>query len=79
MKVFQNLLAQKIYDILHPLIGDAMAKSAIKRHALSAGCDAETIKHKDLSQLAEGIRKGLTIFIGTDTASKVATKISQLT
>ena len=76
MKVYSNIYAQKIYDILAPLVGDIVAKGTIKSQANSAGCNEETIQKSDLTKITEGIRRGLVIFLGSETASKIANKIS---
>jgi hypothetical protein len=78
MNKYINEYAQKAYDILEPLVGGMMASGTLKMQTAAIGCTEETITKKDLPQLAEGIRKGLVIFLGSDTASKVASKISQL-
>jgi hypothetical protein len=78
MKVYTNEYAQKVYDIVAPLIGDVMARNSIKIQSKAIGYDEESIKQKDLPSLAEGIRKGLVIFLGHDTATKVSSKISQI-
>jgi len=78
MNIYSNIIAQKIYDILSPLVGDVMAKSTLRIQTNNIGCKEDTLQQKDLPKLAEAIRKGLVIFIGSDTASKVADKITQL-
>jgi hypothetical protein len=78
MKAYSNPYTQKVYEILEPLVGDMMARGTIKSQSTALGCNEESFKQTDIPRLAEGVKKGLVIFIGSDTASKVAAKISQI-
>jgi hypothetical protein len=77
MKIYNNPYAQKIYDLLSPMIGDSMAKSTIKLKTGKLGITEESIKTSDLPILAQEIKRGLVVFLGSDTAEKVADKISK--
>lgn len=75
MKIYTNEYTQKVYDIIEPLVGDLMARGTIKTQMNSIGSNENTFQQKDLPLLAEKIKKGLVIFIGSDTAEKIATTI----
>jgi hypothetical protein len=78
MKAYTNEYTQKVYDILEPLIGDLIARGTIKTQSAALGTNEENLKPSDLAKLSESIRKGLVIFLGSDSASKIASKISQI-
>jgi hypothetical protein len=78
MKIYTNEYTQKVYEILEPLIGDMMARGTIKTQTSGIGIDEKNLMPQDLQKLSEGIQRGLTIFVGSDTAKKIATKISMI-
>ena len=78
MKVYNNECAQRIYDLLAPMIGDLMARGTIKSKAGLIGVTEETITLSDLPHLDGEIKKGLVIFLGTDAAGKLADKIRHI-
>jgi hypothetical protein len=78
MANYNNPYTQKIYALLIPLIGGFMAQSVIKTQAAKLGLTEEKIAKNDLPNLAEGIRKGLMVFIGSDGAKQVASKITAI-
>jgi len=75
MITYNNTYTQKIYTILIPLVGDYMARGVIKNQTSKLGIAEEGIAKKDLPALAEGIKKGLMAFIGSEKANQVASKI----
>lgn len=78
MITYKNSYTQKIYTILIPLIGDFMARGVLKSQTSRLGLNEETISKKDLPNLAEGIRRGLLAFLGSDGARQVASKIADI-
>lgn len=78
MKVYSNPLTQKIHLILAPLIGEIMSSGVLKVQTKTLGINEETITLKVLPQLAEGIRHGLVLFLGTDGSQRVTKKILEL-
>jgi len=79
MITYKNSYTQKIYAILIPLIGDYMARGVIKNQVAKLGLTEENVAKKDLQNLAEGIKKGLMAFIGSEKANQVASKIISIT
>lgn len=75
MSSYNNIYAQKIYEILVPLIGDMMTKGTLKTQASKLGITEEAIAPNHLPALAEELRKGLVAFLGSDAAKAVAAKI----
>jgi hypothetical protein len=78
MKTYNNIYATKIHAIMLPLVGDFMASGVLKTQTKSLGIDEETIKPEHISQLADGIKKGLSIFLGSDGAVKICDQIKAI-
>jgi len=78
MNTYNNLYAQRIYEIISPIIGELMAKGSIRAQCKSLGITENTIEHKDIPALSERLRKGLVLFLGTENANMVASKILKL-
>ncbi|HEY9124938.1 MAG TPA: hypothetical protein PK252_03750 [Bacteroidales bacterium] len=78
MSSYTNIYAQKIYEILVPLIGDMMTKGTLKSQAAKLGINEESIAPVHLPALAEELRRGLVAFLGSDAAKAVASKIMSI-
>lgn len=78
MANYNNPNAQQVFAIISPLIGEFMSRSVLKLQCSKLGITEETLGKEHLANLAEGIRKGLVTFIGSDAATKVAAKISTI-
>jgi hypothetical protein len=78
MITYNNPYTQKVYSLLIPLVGDYMARGVLKSQASKLGLTEDTIQKKDLPNLAEGVRKGLIAFVGSDGAGQIASKISAI-
>lgn len=69
----QNIdLANSIFQIISPLVGETMARASIKAHCKKNGIDITDIKPQDLQALAEGISLGLACFIGRERAQNIS-------
>ncbi len=75
MTTYNNTYTQQIFSVLSPLVGEFMAKGVLKSQVQRIGKSEETITKEDLIHLADGISKGLVVFVGTEVAQKVAAKI----
>ena len=71
-------LANSIFELISPLIGETMARASIKAHCKKTGIDFTAIKPQDLSDLAKGIGLGLVCFIGRERAQNVSQVILDL-
>ena len=78
MSIYRNMYAQKIFDILAPIIGDLMSKGAIRSQCNKLGITEESIQRKDLTQISEGIRKAMMLFVGSDGARQISERIVKL-
>ncbi|HPR31526.1 MAG TPA: hypothetical protein PLK12_05510 [Prolixibacteraceae bacterium] len=78
MSQYQNIYAQKIYDIMAAYIGDIMSKGALRAQCKILGISEESIEAHNIPLLAEKLRKGLIIFVGSEGANQIATQIIQM-
>lgn len=78
MKIYTNEYTQKVFDILEPLAGKSMAQAILKVQCAAIGCTEETLQLKDMPELAERIKKGLVVFLGSEKAQAVALKVSKI-
>ena len=78
MKIYNNQYAQKIHAIMLPLVGDFMASGVLKTQTKNIGIDEESIKPENLTALSEAIKKGLSLFLGSEKAEKIAAQIRLL-
>jgi hypothetical protein len=75
---YTNPIIQKMYDILCPLVGDLLAQSIIKTQMKTLNLDEGMISSQDVVKLAEGVKKGLVIFVGSDAAQKISNNIATI-
>jgi hypothetical protein len=75
--IYNNHLAQQIYSILIDYIGETIAKGSIRSQCAKLGINEEAIKVEHLNPIAEGVRRGLVLFIGTEQSMHVYNKITR--
>lgn len=75
MMKYNNLYAQKIFDLLSPVIGELMSKGAIRSQCNRLGISEEMIKRDHIESIAEGIRKSMLLFVGGDGARQISDRI----
>jgi len=78
MTNYKNKYTQSAYEMLLPLLGDMMAQNVLKIQTKKIGKDENTLSAADMPKLAESIKPGLVIFVGTDAAKTIATDISHI-
>jgi hypothetical protein len=78
MKIYNNPYTQKIYVSLVPLLGEIVAQGVLKSQSNKLGKDSESLNHSDSTKIVEGLKKGLSIFMGSEAASQIANKIGQI-
>jgi hypothetical protein len=76
--MYQNALANKIVDMLTPLVGAMMANSVITVQAKKMGIDPEKITVAELPQIAERFAGHLKIFVGTEKARLIGESVQKL-
>jgi hypothetical protein len=78
MTIYKNQYAQKIHEIISPVLGELMAKGSLRTQCKNLGITEETIQLKDLPALSEKLKKGLVLFLGTEGSTLIASKIVKL-
>ncbi|HEX2977436.1 MAG TPA: hypothetical protein VHO68_16000 [Bacteroidales bacterium] len=78
MKIYTNPLTQKVHLLLTPLIGEIMSSGVIKVQCRNLGITEDSLSSVNLPQLADGIRHGLVLFVGSDAAARMGKKIENL-
>jgi hypothetical protein len=75
---FNNLYTQKIFELIVPLLGELMTYNVLKIQTKKIGKSEDSLELSDLPKLAEEIKTGLTIFLGSDASSTIASKIIKI-
>ncbi|HOW81668.1 MAG TPA: hypothetical protein PK573_03840 [Spirochaetota bacterium] len=75
---YNNALTNRIYEILVPVLGDTMAIASIQIQAHKLNISPESITRNDLQPIADAVKKSLVVFLGTDSAAKLAEKIKTI-
>jgi hypothetical protein len=78
MSVYKNHYAQKIHEIISPVLGELMAKGSLRTQCKNLGITEETIQQKDLPALSEKLRKGLVLFLGSEGSKLISIQITKL-
>lgn len=73
--VYANRYAAQIFAILSPLIGELMAKGAIRSQCNRLGITEDGIEKQHIPVLAEGVKKAMTVFVGSEGASQIEKRI----
>jgi hypothetical protein len=75
---YNNRYCQEIYKLIEPLLGDLMTQNILKFQIKKIGKIEDTIEASDLPTIAEAIKSGLTIFLGSEASGNVAERISKI-
>jgi hypothetical protein len=75
---YSNYYTQEVYNIVAPLLGDLMTQNVLKIQIKKIGRTEEDLSGSDLPKLAEGIKTGLVIFLGSDAAKNISSKIQNI-
>ncbi len=78
MKEYTNRYTKKLHSELEPLVGTIIAQSILKKIADKLGKSEESLSTIDRPEIVKGIEKGIAVFLGSETASKVVAKIGQI-
>jgi len=78
MNTYFNIYAKSIFELLSPIIGELMAKGAIRSQCNKLGISEEMIQKKDMATISEGIGKAMMLFIGTEGAKQLVEKIKKI-
>jgi hypothetical protein len=76
--MYQNALANKIVEMLTPLVGAMMANSVITVQTKKLGIDPEKVSAAELPKMAERFASHLKIFVGTEKARQIGESVQKL-
>ncbi len=69
--MYQNLLTNKIFESLVPLVGKIMAESIIKVQMQKLNLDPEKLTAGQLAAIADKFASNTKIFVGTEKAGQL--------
>ena len=75
---YNNILTNKIYDLLVPMFGEVMSKSILKVQCAKINIPEEAIGVSHLDMLAEKIEIGIKVFLGAERSREVSRLIKEL-
>lgn len=70
--------AQKIIDVLTPILGKGVAKASVEIHCKKNGTTLENLSLKDLPAILRGVELGLACFLGRDRATVIGQQLRDL-
>lgn len=70
-----NNVAQKIEQVLSPLVGQVLARAAIDLEAKRIGKDSDTITYADIMTLSDHLTRHLVPFVGPQIAEAAARQV----
>lgn len=73
-----NLLAQRVEEVLRPVIGTVLATVSVDVEAKRVGKTPETLERSDLPAMADNLVDALRLVVGQDLAKAAASKVRDL-
>lgn len=73
-----SLLAERIEEVLRPVIGTVLATVSVDVEAKRIGKTADDIERSDLSAIADNLVEALRLVVGQDLAQAAAAKVREL-
>ena len=74
-----NVLAQRIEEVLRPIVGTVLATVSVELESKRVGKDADSITRLDLPGIAENLAQQLRLVVGPDLAGAAAERVRELT
>ena len=76
--VYSNPLTNRIYRELIPLLGTMMSDATLKVQCKKIGASLDNLSSSHLPAFTKNLEMGLVIFIGSDRAKEVSSRIQKL-
>lgn len=73
-----NLLADRIEEVLRPVIGTVLATVSVDVEAKRIGKSSDALERADLPIIADNLVEALRLVVGQDLAAAAATKVREL-
>ena len=75
---YSNVLANEIYELLTPLLGTMMSDATLKVQCKKIGVTIDALSASNLPAFAKNLEMGLVIFVGSDKAKEISSRILKL-
>lgn len=73
-----NLLADRIEEVLRPIVGTVLATVSVDLESKRIGKDPESITRLDLPAIADNLSQQLKLVVGPDLAAAAAQRVREL-
>jgi len=73
-----NVLAERIEEVLRPVVGTVLARVSVDLESKRVGKDAETITRFDLPVIADNLALQLKLVVGAELANAAAQRVKDL-
>jgi hypothetical protein len=75
---YSNELTNRIFTLLTPLLGRVMSDATLKVQCKKIGASLDTLRGSDLPVFSRNLEMGLVIFVGSDKAKEISSRIQKL-
>lgn len=73
-----NVLAQRIEEVLRPVVGTVLASVSVELESKRIGKTPDTITRLDLPDIADNLAQQLRLVVGPDLAQAAAKRVREL-
>jgi len=73
-----NVLAERIEEVLRPIVGTVLASVSVDLESKRVGKDAESITRADLPYIADNLSLQLRLVVGPDLAAAAAEQVRSI-
>jgi hypothetical protein len=73
-----NVLAERIEEVLRPIVGTVLATVSVDLESKRIGKDPDSITRMDLSNIADNLSNQLKLVVGPDLAGAAAQRVREL-
>lgn len=75
LPIQRSTLDALVVDLLGPVVGTSMAQAAVEGHCRSLRIEGSEISTVHAEELVNRLRQGMTIFVGPEKATELATAL----
>ncbi|MBN2404700.1 MAG: hypothetical protein JXE06_03885 [Coriobacteriia bacterium] len=73
-----NVLAERIEEVIRPIVGTVLASVSVDLESKRIGKDADSITRLDLPIIADNLSRQLRLVVGPDLAQAAAQRVREL-
>lgn len=78
MILLANVLAERIEEVLRPIVGTVLATVSVDLESKRIGKDPDSITRMDLPDIADNLSQQLKLVVGPDLAGAAAKRVREL-